>query len=310
MSPTKLGAVVVGSGFIANRHAGALREAGIPVLGVYSRSERNAATAAARWGTHAFADIETLLDADGASHVHICTPTTNHQEMVSKGIQRGLAIVCEKPLTVDGESAALLARKAAAVGVENYVTFNRRYDQGIQLFRTLVQDGEIGEAVAVFGSYQQEWNAAPSSYDWRFDPDQVGPSRVISEIGSHWLDLATHVLVDDSITAVSALTKNMGERVYKQGQKTGTFTPVNEDLFASMLRFRNGAVGSVFATQLAQGAWDDILLRVDGTKGSLTWNSRSPGRVSLAHKGAGFDGTWQWRRLALGRRHDRVDLQR
>lgn len=285
MTPTS-GSIIVGSGYIAHRHATALREAGRSIVGVYSPTPENAAGAARAWDTSAYASLENLLEAPGATHLHVCTPTTNHAEVVSLALDRGLAIVCEKPLTVDATTARDLAARAEAAGVGNYLTFNRRFDGGVQLLRERFAAGEIGRAVAVYGYYQQEWNAPVSTRDWRFDPAQVGPSRVISEIGSHWFDLARHVLGID-IASVSALTASMGEREYRQGDDSGTFAPVNEDLFASLLRFEGGAVGSLLATQLAQGAWDDITLRIDGTAGSLFWDSRQPGRASIAHKGHG-----------------------
>lgn len=279
-------AVVVGSGYIANRHVAALRAANIPVLGVYSATPGNSARAARNWGTTAVADVSALLDLPHATHVHICTPTTSHDAFVNEALDRELAVVCEKPLTTSGRIARTLADRAGSLGVENFVTFNRRHDGGIQLFRSLYASGEVGTAVGVYGLYQQEWNAPISSKDWRFDPSQVGPSRVVSEIGSHWLDLAEFV-TGLRITEVASATANMGEREFLQDGTRGRFTPTNEDTFSSLLRFSNGALGTVMATQLAHGAWDDIGLRVDGTTGSLYWDSSAPGRVALSRKGQG-----------------------
>lgn len=283
---TTSGSIILGSGYIAGRHATALHEAGRSIVGVHSPTAENAERAARAWDSTAYASFAELLNVPGATHLHICTPTTNHAEVVVAAIERGLTIVCEKPLTVDAETARILADRASAAGVENYLTFNRRFDKGIQLMRERFAAGEIGRAVAVYGYYQQEWNAPVSTRDWRFDPEQIGPSRVVSEIGSHWFDLASYVL-GAGVVSVSALTASMGERAYRQGEDTGIFKPVNEDLFASLLRFEDGAVGSLLATQLAQGAWDDITLRIDGTAGSLSWDSREPGRTQIAHKGLG-----------------------
>lgn len=286
-APAPPRAAIVGAGFIADRHASALRQAGVPLAGVYSRTAASAERAAARWGTRAVAGLDELLELPGLTHLHITAPTTAHAELVRAGLQRGLAIVCEKPLSISGAVAAELRDEAAAAGVDAYLAFNRRFDEGIRTMRRLVAAGEIGDPVTVYGTYQQEWNAAPSSRDWRFDPTQVGPSRVVSEIGSHWLDLAEHVLGDDGLASVTALTQHMGERRFEHGDESGVFTPVNEDAFAALLRFRSGAAGSLLATQLAQGAWDDITLRIDGTAGSIAWDSRQPGKTVVAHKGRG-----------------------
>lgn len=278
------GAILVGSGYIADRHATALRQARIPVLGVFSSHFENAERAAALWSTKAMSSIDELIALPGATHLHVCTPTTSHAQYINAGIDRNLAIISEKPLTVAGGVAKQLTSAVASAGVPNFVTFNRRYDEGIQLFRTMYLEHEIGEAVSVYGYYQQEWNAPVSSRDWRLDPAQVGPSRVVSEIGSHWFDLARYVLSSE-IASVTAATHTMGEREFCQDGQSGTFTPENEDTFSALLRFDNGALGTVMATQLAQGKWDDITLRVDGTRGSMAWTSEAPGRVAVSHKG-------------------------
>ncbi len=278
------GAIILGSGYIADRHAAALRQAQVPILGVFSPHPDHARKTAEAWGTHAALSVDELFQHPQATHLHICTPTASHADHVTKAIGYDLAIVCEKPLTVNSATAEGLVSAASVADVQDFVTFNRRYDQGIQLFRSLYLEDEIGEAVSVYGSYQQEWNAPISSRDWRFDPAQIGPSRVVSEIGSHWFDLASYVLATD-IASVTAATGSMGEREFLQDGQSGTFTPDNEDTFSSLLRFRNGAIGTVIATQLAHGAWDDITLRVDGTRGSMLWNSGTPGRIEVAHKG-------------------------
>lgn len=279
-------AVIIGSGYIANRHAAALRDAGIPLAGIFSPTSGNAAAAAQRWGTTPFDTIAEALNARGATHVHVCSPTTSHEELVLAALAANRTVVCEKPLSTDRQSAARLVAAGRAAAGSGFVTFNRRFDDGILRMRSLLSDGAIGAPVAVYGQYQQEWNASPSTRDWRFDPAAVGPSRVVSEIGSHWLDLAEFVTAD-SISAVCALTASMGEREFRQGSESGRFTPVNEDLFSSLLRFAGGAVGTVTATQLAHGSWDDITLRIDGTTGSLDWTSATPNRVTHHVKGAG-----------------------
>ena len=63
--------------------------------------------------------------------------------------------------------------------------------------------------------------------------------------------------------------------------------PTNEDAFASLLELEGGVSGAVHATQLAYGAWDDITLRVDGSRRSGWWDSRHPNQVSFADKASG-----------------------
>ncbi|MCW2902096.1 MAG: Oxidoreductase, NAD-binding domain protein [Streptosporangiaceae bacterium] len=275
--------VVVGSGYIAARHAAALRELGIAVGGVFSPNRANATRFADTWGGEASGSLEELLQVAGATHVHVCSTTMHHEAAVLAAATAGLTVVCEKPLGPDLPTARRLAAAVAERGVGAYLTFNRRFDAGVQLLREHVAAGELGEPVAVYGSYQQQWNAEPSSRDWRFDPAQVGPSRVVSEIGSHWLDLVEHIL-GRPLRRVSGLLHTMGEREFTHGGATGRFTPPNEDLMSAQLRYEGDVVGQVLATQLAHGAWDDITVRVDGTLQSAWWDSGTPNQLHVAHK--------------------------
>jgi len=260
---------------------------GIRPVAVWSPNSERAATAAARWDCAVAADLVEVLDRFGATHVHVCATPMQHEEIVLEAAARGHAVVCEKPLAPTLASAQKMVEAVRTSGVSAYLTFNRRLDTGVQLLRDAISNRMIGQPVTVFGSYRQQWNAAPSSRDWRFDPAQVGPSRVITEIGSHWLDLAEFVL-GRRLLAVHAFVTTMGERTFDTGTERGRFTPVNEDVFSAQLRFAGGVVGHVYGTELAHGTFDDIELQIDGTVRSAVWSSHSPNQLAIAHKQEGI----------------------
>ena len=56
--------------------------------------------------------------------------------------------------------------------------------------REILASGEMGRVLLVHGNYMQEFNAFPAPLDWRYDEKLAGSMRAVSEIGSHWLDLA------------------------------------------------------------------------------------------------------------------------
>jgi predicted dehydrogenase len=275
--------ILVGSGYIAERHVRALAQLGIRAAGVWSPSEARRIAVAESWGTVPASSLEELLDVEGATHAHICSPPMQHEEAILLAAARGLTIVCEKPLAPSRASAERISSIISTAGVSAYLTFNRRLDAGIQELRRTIIGGMLGRPVSIFGSYRQQWNASPSSHDWRFNPELVGPSRVITEIGSHWLDLAEFTL-GQSIVSVSAISASMGKRLYDTGTETGEFEPVNEDLFSAQLKFDGGTVGHVYATELAHGSFDAIELRVDGTLRSALWTSAHPDQLAVSHK--------------------------
>ncbi|MGH9304880.1 MAG: Gfo/Idh/MocA family protein, partial [Acidimicrobiales bacterium] len=275
--------MIVGSGEIASRHVAALASFGIRPVALYSPTPEHAEAAARRWGCAVADDLRSALADFACTHVHVCSPPVQHEEAVIAAAEAGLSILCEKPLAPTADQARRMATAAAASPAGAHVLFNRRLDRGVQLLRRAVSDGSIGRPVAVFGSYRQRWNAEPSSFDWRFDPGQVGPSRVVTEIGSHLFDLVSFVL-GQPLEAVHCIVSNMGERSFDTGSETGRFTPENEDLFSAQLRLGGGVVGHAYCTELAHDCLDEIELRLDGTARTAVWRSAAPDQMTLSHK--------------------------
>jgi len=279
--------IIIGSGLIAGSHAKALGEMGIRPAAVWSPNPAHRERFAAQWGGVAAESLEAALDTPGATHAHVCTTPMQHLDPIRAAAERGLTIISEKPLAPTAAVAELAAEYARAAGVPGFINFNRRQDEGIQMLRTEIAAGTLGRPISVFGHYRQQWNASPSGWDWRYDPAQVGPTRTVVEIGSHWFDLAEFVL-GSSITSTSALLSSMGERDILTDSGPSRGTPPNDDLFAALLRFDNGAVGQVYGTELSHGSFDEIELRVDGTIGSATWSSGSPNTLRIGNKTTGI----------------------
>ena len=286
---TERRSAIIGVGLAGENHLRALTALGLPVAGVLSSRPERTEEAARRWRVRGYVDLDDLLADPEATLIHVCTPPSSHRPLVEAALAAGRAVLCEKPLAMSHAEARTLADRAALGSQPSWVGFNRRFDQGAQALREAVAGGELGEPVNVWGSYSQQWNAEPSSFDWRFDPAVVGRTRVVGDIGAHWLDLATHVL-GARLRRVNALvSRPRGERAFQAGggQAPQRMVPTNEDAFASLLELEGGISGAVHGTQLAYGAWDDITLRVDGTRRSGWWDSRRPNQVSFADKSSG-----------------------
>ncbi|MDR6971659.1 Gfo/Idh/MocA family oxidoreductase [Leifsonia shinshuensis] len=287
MKNTSVRPVIIGSGMIAVSHARALADIGIAPAVVWSPSPANRERFAADWDAVSAPSLTQALDTPGVTHVHVCSTPMNHLDPIREAAERGLAIVSEKPLAPTGELASEALEYVQSHDVAHFLNFNRRQDEGIQLLRAAIGAGDLGAPVSVFGHYRQQWNANPSGLDWRYDPQQVGPSRTVTEIGSHWLDLAEFVL-GDHIGEASGLLSRMGERDYDTGSASGRVNPPNDDLFAALLRFDSGVVGQVYGTELSHGSFDEIELRVDGTLGSAVWTSGHPNLLRIGDKTSGL----------------------
>lgn len=279
--------VVVGTGLIAAAHMAALRGLGAHDVIVWSPDPDKRARFADRWGATAAPSLEAAIASPSATSVHVCSPPMQHLEPIELAARRGLTMVSEKPLAPTRELACRALDAVAAGGGSAWLGFQRRLDAGVVAMRAAVTDGEVGRPVSVSGHYRQQWNAEPSGLDWRLDPAFVGPSRTPTEIGSHWFDLLTFVL-DSRIVGVCSQLASMGPRSVVSESGTATLDPPNDDVFTALLRLENGVVGAVYGTELAHGSFDEIELRVDGTRGSAIWDSAHPGLVRVGDKVGGI----------------------
>lgn len=287
-----LTAAIYGCGFIADAHADALRALGIPVVAVVGRNaERVKAFAAAKQIPTYGTDTALLEKADC---VHICTPPTAHYTVIAALLQKGKHIVCEKPLCLSPAEADKLAALAAQAGTVCAVGFNVRYHAACRRIREVVQAPDFGQTLLLHGSYLQEFGASPARFDWRYDPSVAGEMHAVTEIGSHWLDLAQY-LSGVKITAVSAQFDRFHTQKYTENGLLYTepaegrtpLTVAGEDTAILNLRFENGAIGCVTLSEVSHGRQNRLSLELTGEHESVWWNSEESNRLCRGQKGCG-----------------------
>jgi predicted dehydrogenase len=261
-----LGAAIVGTGFMAGVHADALRRLGVRVVGcVGSRPEKARAAARARALPEPVERLEELLERADVHVVHVTSPNHAHAEHVRAALAAGKHVVCEKPLARTIAEADELTALAAAAGRLCAVNLNNRFYGQVQELRELRRTGALGDVHTVHGSYLQDWLLREADWNWRVDAAQGGPLRAVGDIGVHWLDLAEHV-TGERIAAVCAATMRL------HPQRAGR-TVETEDAAHVLLRFANGACGTVAISQVAAGRLNALSLEVHGTAAAAAWMS-------------------------------------
>jgi predicted dehydrogenase len=176
-------------------------------------------------------------------------------------------------------------------GVVHAVAFNYRRTPAVVLAKKYIDEGAIGEILNFRGTYLQDWSADPDSpLSWRFQKKIAG-SGAIGDIGSHVVDLARYLVGE--ISQVSSLVSTFIEDRPLQtsgfdslgGSKAadGPRGPVDvDDEAMSLVRFRNGAVGSIEATRNAWGRNNYITFEIHGTKGSIFFNYEKRDELRVA----------------------------
>lgn len=284
-------AALLGAGFIAAIHGRTLQEQGIPLLFVCDPNPTRSAAFTAGFGGRP-GTLNDIIESD-ADCVHVCTPPATHLEIVRSLLKAGKNVLCEKPLCLDPEEAAELAALANTSKLVCAVNFNIRYHFPCQKARELVSHGELGRVLFLHGTYLQEFHALPAPLDWRYNESLAGKMRAVTEIGSHFFDLASY-LSHQKITAVCAQfgcfhpERRLEKRIMNFPSGNGDIIHVSsEDAASVMLRFENGAIGSVFLSELSHGRSNRLSIELTGENASIWWNSEENNTLTVAKKGYG-----------------------
>ena len=287
---------LIGSGFIAATHSAQIRNLGHePALVVGTDLQRTQVFARANGIAAASVNFSDALEAD-IDAVHICTPPTLHYAMVKAVLDAGKHVICEKPLCLDPGEAAELAALAKSRGVVHAVNFNVRFHEACNRIRQAIREPEFGPLHLIHGHYLQEFHVLPAEHSWRYDETVAGPTRAISEIGSHWIDLARY-LTGLEIHRVSARSGNFHPTRYlKDGgmelePSAGAreITVTNEDSALVQLEFSSGAIGSLVLSEVSHGRSNQLQIEVTGTNRSIWWNNENPYAVHQAGKFTGVN---------------------
>jgi predicted dehydrogenase len=211
--------------------------------------------------------------AQGLDAVDICTPNHLHLTQVSRALEAGVAVYCEKPLAVNWQEALMLSNLAEARRVITQVAYGMRYAPGIRQIKSLLQEGLLGEvfhfrAYKYHASYLDE--KRPITWRLRFDQSGGG---AFQDLGSHLADLAGYLLGQPARLRAEMRTFI---RQRPQGQ-SGTMGVVDVDDWARCsLEYAGGAAGTLEVSRMAAGAGEATGLEIYGSKGSLIYRNDRP----------------------------------
>jgi predicted dehydrogenase len=280
-----LSVAFLGYGFVGRAHASALARlpTAFPDAPAVERSvlvgrdERRTREAADRLG---FAAATTDLRAalDDVDVLYVLAPNDRHVEPSVAALDRGVHVLCEKPLAPTLDGAERMARAAERSSAVAGCAFNYRFAPAAARARELVAGGALGEVRQVRARYLQDWLVDPAApWTWRLDADRAG-SGALGDLGAHSVDLA-RFLLDDRITRVSGhLRTFVDERVDADGE----VRPVTvDDAFTAQVAFAGGAVGTVEASRVATGHRNTHAVEVTGTAGAVRLDPGRPSEIEV-----------------------------
>jgi predicted dehydrogenase len=215
-----------------------------------------------------------LPEGERIDFVSIATPNHTHFEIARAFAEAGFNVMCDKPLTFDLAQAEELARLVQKSGIVFGVTHNYTGYPMVRQAREMVRGGEVGDVNAIRAFYIQGWlrsrqergGPLEKQASWRTDPKRSGAAGAFGDIGTHAYNLGRFItgLLPEQISCVLKI-----------------FTPGREldDYGIAAIRYQNGALGTVTASQISPGRENDLWIEIDGTKGSLEWHQEEPNRL-------------------------------
>jgi len=279
----KLRYAMVGGGpgsFIGAVHRRAAELDGLAEIaaGAFSSDPERSRAQGAAYGLdpdRVYATFEEMADREAArpegervDFVSIVAPNHVHYPAARAFVERGFDVVCDKPLTTTLADAEALCRLVAERGVVFAVTHNYSGYPMVKEARALVRAGRIGEVRKVVAEYPQGWLATlveatgQKQASWRTDPARAG-AGALGDIGTHAEHLARYVTGLDMESLLADVT---------------TFVPGRriDDDANLLVRYRGGARGIVYCSQVSVGEENGLRLRVYGTEAGLEWRQEEP----------------------------------
>lgn len=224
-------------------------------------------------------DTESKLPADQRiDFVSVATPNHTHFEIAKAAVEAGINVMCDKPMTFDLKQAEDLAAAVDKSNVVFAVTHNYTGYPLVRQAREMILGGELGEINAVRSNYIQGWLRSrlelseQKQASWRTDPARSGAAGCFGDIATHAYNLARYMtgLIPESVSCHL--------RTFESGRAL-------DDYGTAVIRFKNGGLGTVTASQISHGRENDLFIEIDGTKGSIQWRQEEPNVMVVRQNG-------------------------
>ena len=214
---------------------------------------------------NAMAEAESARE-DGVEAVAIVTPNHVHYAAAKAFLERGIHVICDKPLTStlqDAEKLVDVAEKSNALFI---LTHNYTGYPMIRQAREMIANGDLGALRVTQVEYAQDWLSEEQDFkqaEWRTDPARSGAGGSTGDIGTHAFNLAAFV------TGLELESLSADIQAFVEGRQV-------DDNAHVMLRYKSGARGMLWCSQVAPGNENCLRLRVYGEKGGLEWAQEDP----------------------------------
>ena len=224
------------------------------------------------------AEKESQRD-DGVEVVSIVTPNHMHAGPAIEFLNKGIHVICDKPMTATMDDAHELMRAIKSSKAHFFLTHNYSGYPVIREMRSLVKNGELGNLRIVKGAYLQGWlgskeedSGSNKQAEWRTDPKRSGAAGAVGDIGSHTMHLLEFVTGLKCESVAADLT------TFVQGRQL-------DDDASIMIRMSENVKGNLSISQIATGQENNFTISIYGEKGALHWAQENPNYARFSRVG-------------------------
>lgn len=251
----KMRFAIIGCGRIAQRHAKHISNRGV-LAAVCDVVKEKAEQLATEYNAASYDSIDELLKAEaGLDVISICTPNGLHAEQSIKALQAGFHVLCEKPMALNTRDCEQMIKAADKAGRRLFIIKQNRYNPPVVAVKKALEEGRLGKIYSL--QLNCFWNRGAAYYanSWKGTLKLDG-GTLFTQF-SHFIDLLYWMLGD--IVEVQSMMHNYAHSGAIEFEDTGV----------ALLKFANGAIGSINYTVNSFEKNMEGSLTIFGEKGTV-----------------------------------------
>jgi predicted dehydrogenase len=267
MSDT-LKAAVIGLGNISAQHITNYRKLqGVELIAGADVNPQFVQAAKDKYAFEGYADWRQMLEEQKPDVVSVCTPPFLHREMSVEALERGISVMCEKPIAATTEDAEAMAAAAARHDAKLMIAYCHRWHPPIKKIKQLIDAGALGRPLLYRCAFAG-WVEFATNH--RASKSQAGGGALMDN-GSHAVDIYQFLL--GKVANVSCRAGTMVQEME------------TDDVASLLFEGENGCVGEVLVGYSLPG--DHTEFKVVGEKGVIRLDNYFSGPVRFQPKGSG-----------------------
>ena len=247
-SERKLKVAIIGTGWIADAHINKYKEMeDVEIVALADLVPGKAERFAKKWeveGARCYLSHKDLLDAEtDLDAVSICTYNRTHAECTIYALNKGVNVLCEKPMSVTLEEAIEMRRAEKASGKILSIGFQPRMDPNMKKIKEIVESGVLGEIYYIQTGGGRR-RGIPTPFGTTFIEDKTAGIGAMGDIGCYSLDMVLNAIGYPKPLTVSGYKSDF----FGKDPKTYPWNPEYaevfgvEDFAAGFIRLEGGII--------------------------------------------------------------------